>query len=400
MKKTVSAFLATVLLLCAFPCLSAQAQDRRELLNSAELAPMRTSCTPLDARVDEIFAEILTDEMDTYDKVKACYTYLIVDSVYYQNMKWYDELYAIRDTYGYVSIDDAWLVYEASFFLEDKHGVCDDYAAAFTVMTRALGLESYFVWGVTNTTAGNYAGHAWVNIRIGDTFYHFDPQVEANIANRNDGVIGYHRFCATDEEMEGRLIIEDRDACVAAFGGFECEVVPKPEINGVQSGVSLPTDMELSFEIENIGNFAEGSTVELRYSADGGYYREDETLPCEGAVYENGVITWTASLVGEYTVYVVIREPNGTVSFAQYSYVLFDYTDSGTVGDMNGDGKVNAQDAALVLRLDVKLLLPVDWQLIAGDMNGDGKVNAQDASTILQYDVGLIPSASDSPDAH
>ncbi len=394
MRKAISAMLAIMLIICVLPAASVQASDKQELLNGATLKPMRTNYPPLDARVDEIFAQILTDEMDTYEKVKACYTYLIEDSVYYQHTKWYNELYTIRDTYGYVSINDVWLIYEASFFLEEKYGVCDDYAAAFTVMTRALGLEAYYVWGQTNTVGGGYAGHAWVNIRIGDAFYHFDPQVEANIAKRNDGVISYSRFCSTDAEMEGRLIIENRDGCVAAFGGFACKGAAELEVSGTRSGVSLPALGNMSFDIDNIGNFAENSVVELRYAEGETPYVDGLNVPCYGYSYENGVITWEIDLVGEYTLYVTVTEPDGRVSVAAFTYIFFDWSDSGIVGDMNGDGRVNAQDASLVLRLDVQLLIPTEWQCTAGDFNADGKLNAQDAAGILQYDVGKLPMVS------
>ena len=59
-----------------------------------------------------------------------------------------------------------------------------------------------------------------------------------------------------------------------------------------------------------------------------------------------------------------------------------------TLGDVNGDGKISAYDASLVLQHTVGL---VDYTgSEAADVNRDGKITAYDASMILQYTVGLI----------
>jgi hypothetical protein len=59
------------------------------------------------------------------------------------------------------------------------------------------------------------------------------------------------------------------------------------------------------------------------------------------------------------------------------------------LGDLNGDGNVNVQDATLSLRIAVGLLTPSDAQKTAGDVNKDGKWNVQDATLILRAAVGL-----------
>jgi hypothetical protein len=58
-------------------------------------------------------------------------------------------------------------------------------------------------------------------------------------------------------------------------------------------------------------------------------------------------------------------------------------------GDLNGDGKVNIQDATLGLRIVVGTVVPTDEQKAAGDMNGDGKIDVRDVTLILKKAVGL-----------
>jgi hypothetical protein len=66
-------------------------------------------------------------------------------------------------------------------------------------------------------------------------------------------------------------------------------------------------------------------------------------------------------------------------------------------GDINGDGKVNVQDATLALRISVGLSTATDAQIKAGDVApkkadgtfGDGRLNVSDATRILRFSVGL-----------
>ena len=53
-------------------------------------------------------------------------------------------------------------------------------------------------------------------------------------------------------------------------------------------------------------------------------------------------------------------------------------------GDVNGDGKVNSQDARLALRAAAKLETLDDASFAAADVNGDGKITSTDARTILR----------------
>lgn len=64
-------------------------------------------------------------------------------------------------------------------------------------------------------------------------------------------------------------------------------------------------------------------------------------------------------------------------------------TPPGLRGDVNGDGNINAIDAALVLQFSAGLL-PALPSFDRADVNGDGSVNAIDAALILQFSAGLL----------
>ncbi|MBR6594285.1 MAG: hypothetical protein IKK83_07135 [Clostridia bacterium] len=60
------------------------------------------------------------------------------------------------------------------------------------------------------------------------------------------------------------------------------------------------------------------------------------------------------------------------------------------MGDVNADGKVNALDAALILRSDAALGIFGVAALAVADPSGDGRISSLDAALVLRYDAGLI----------
>lgn len=64
--------------------------------------------------------------------------------------------------------------------------------------------------------------------------------------------------------------------------------------------------------------------------------------------------------------------------------------DDVTYGDVNGDKKINYNDAVSILRYAAKMETLSDSQLVAADVNGDKKYNYNDAVLILQYAAKLI----------
>ena len=164
------------------------------LLNSVKLSPRSTDFEPLDELVESTLNKITKDDMTTYEKVKACYDFLINECSYGSNEALYD--YIEYYFFGYANEVCAYGM------LKGHVGVCDDYAAAFAALTTAIGLDCSIVTGTTSKAGGGYTAHAWCVITIDGTEYVFDPQVEDNIAK--GGAIQYLRFCKKYEEVPGK----------------------------------------------------------------------------------------------------------------------------------------------------------------------------------------------------
>jgi len=68
-------------------------------------------------------------------------------------------------------------------------------------------------------------------------------------------------------------------------------------------------------------------------------------------------------------------------------------TNSGTKGDLNGDGVVNLADTIIGLKIlsdiDVSSLIKADYSVLKSDVNGDGKIGLEELIYILQSISGL-----------
>lgn len=203
---------------------SAQNGNAETLLNSAALIPMKTNNDTVDAQVAEILKKVTTDKMSTYQKVKAVYDYIISTSTYGTP----------KGVYGFENYDsklDNTIVLESRFLLDEGVGVCNNYAALFTVLTRRIGLESYYVTGQVASRNGGMTGHAWSIIKLSGEYYIFDTQIEHS--NSSGGKIGYNWFCKKDTLMSGTYsYIPNRDDSVSSFGGFKLAEIEYPDVDG------------------------------------------------------------------------------------------------------------------------------------------------------------------------
>lgn len=90
---------------------------------------------------------------------------------------------------------------------------------------------------------------------------------------------------------------------------------------------------------------------------------------------------------GTYYVYLV----SGGKAFKAENYAAkFSYEQVWKIGDANGDGVVNIQDAVVILQYCVGNLSLNGSLKLAADANRDGVVNIQDAVIVLQYCVGNV----------
>lgn len=125
--------------------------------------------------------KIVNDKMSTYEKVKACYTY-VVKNMYH------------KDGYN-----------------------CKHFSATFTALVRSIGIDAYCYSGQTTTGSGGYTAHTWVQLDLNGKTYIFDPSIDRHLADSAKKTVKYDRFFKTQNELKGKYKYEGYTAWWTAW---------------------------------------------------------------------------------------------------------------------------------------------------------------------------------------
>ena len=193
-----------------------QALDNLSLkkkINAVTLHPMLTNDPAMDKKVASILKKITKPSMTTYQKVQAIYTWIIANTNYY-----YDDAAGSwgNTPVNYAMTTDKALVSQAYTVIFYGYGTCINYAAAFVVMSRAIGLESYRVdggWG--------YSSHYWAMVKLGTKYYHVDPQIEDDGWDESSAIpCPYSYFFRTQKFLDNNGYWYRKEAFQDAVSGF------------------------------------------------------------------------------------------------------------------------------------------------------------------------------------
>lgn len=274
----------------------------KRLLNGTALHPQKTGWNQLDALLEQMLS---AGGSDTYSKLKYMYDWLVKNVTY----SWEGYSYTAASVASYNSVtgynylgsmshdglkktipDD--MANRTYHILTAKKGVCYDYAIAFAVIARYVGIDAYVHTGIfTFEDASNGAGHhGWSELVLGGSRYIFDPQRDAR-NYQYYGRNGYYFGIAGNKSYRyrGDTVNATRDA----------SMVP------VTYGVKATAVASRSGTVTGSGTHDLRSTVTLTASSAGGkkflgWYNEKEAL-----LSEEPTLSFTAS--SDRTVYAMFE---------------------------------------------------------------------------------------------
>ena len=210
----------------------------------------------------------------------------------------------------------------------------------------------------------------------------------------------------------------------AVCGATKTEVIEK--LGEIQDDVDYELPEDGTVEIPENDCFENGTTVKVEQLEEGDIFQQVQnvmdgreeayvvfefTATMNGvAVQPNGKLTVTFAIPAGYSTNVVVYYMSETgkleqlqatvdtdantvtVELSHFStYILADRdtAPSVLVGDVNGDGRINARDARTLLRIIAGLEDGSEVDDAVCDVNGDGRVNARDARALLRKIAGL-----------
>lgn len=146
--------------------------------------------------VAAIVEEITTHDMSNYEKTKAAFDYMITHVSMGEPIG--SELWRIH---GGGETPVPFVEQRAISPLRFGVGMCEDYAAALTLLLRGMGLSAEYVPGLTYSAEGHLVDHAWTMVEIDGVWYHLDCQLEDNISRH--GSVRYKYFLRGDATLSG-----------------------------------------------------------------------------------------------------------------------------------------------------------------------------------------------------
>ena len=165
----------------------------------------------------------------------------------------------------------------------------------------------------------------------------------------------------TVESTSGYIIPENAALQIETVAKEESQVTYN--ISLTQNGAAVQPTGEVTVKIPVPDTLDGEQCAVYREEADG-------TQVILNAVYRDGYMVFTTDVFGSFTLAKIMPPV--------------------TLGDVNGDGTIDAADAVMIQRYDSGLTTLTDEQLAAADVNADGLVDAADAVKIQRYDAGLI----------
>ena len=268
----------------------------RELINSETLYPQRTGWIQLDQVIETMLQPY--EGQDTYTKLWAMYDWLVKNVTY----SWSGYSKQTAPAYEYFATDYlSGLTYEEGLeksipddmanrtyhILTEKKGVCYDYAIAFAVIARYVGIESYvhtgyFIFEDTSLGSGH---HGWSLLVLGGEKYVFDPQRDARNwqYNRQNGY-----YFGISQENATRYRPNTASADVRANAERDASLLPVTADRAHMVTVTATADGEGT--VSGGGSYITRNTATLRaVPADGwkfvGWYNASGTCLSTSATY-------------------------------------------------------------------------------------------------------------------
>jgi len=146
--------------------------------------------------VEEAAESIATPGMGEYQRAKAAFDYMIEHTAIGEPVG-----LAVWRIHGGGESPIPFVEQRAVSPLAYGVGMCEDYAAALTLLLRGMGLEAEYVPGLTFSAEGHLVDHAWTVVKIDGTWYHLDSQLEDNISRH--GWVRYRYFLRGDATLSG-----------------------------------------------------------------------------------------------------------------------------------------------------------------------------------------------------
>lgn len=137
----------------------------------------------LDAKVNEIYSKIITDDMSLEDKIKAAHDYIINNTVY-------DDERANEIKNGVDELSTSNMAYGPLF---TGKAICGGYTDAMALFLDKIGVPNFKLASTK---------HIWNVVYINDQWLHLDLTWDDPVVNTGENLLTHNYFLITTKELE------------------------------------------------------------------------------------------------------------------------------------------------------------------------------------------------------
>lgn len=242
--------------------------------------------------------------------------------------------------------------------LIDKSTVCAGYSRAYTYLCNAVGIDAISVFA---------SEHEWTMVKIGSEWYCVDVTYDDTQSSHNYFLCDYTSF--QKGASDGSHLVDSSQ--LVYYANLFPSCTSKDGGKNALSWGDLNNDSVIDSKDVEIMNNPSSLSSEQKAAAD---------LDCNGVVDQKDI-----EILSEYLSGKISKLP--ALEYPITSDADLNFTDTGVLGDVNGDGSVDSKDAVYVLIDYARTLVGHSSSLNkdVSDINKDGNINSADAVGILQY---------------
>ncbi len=155
----------------------------------------------IDKKVDEVIKEIITPDMEDYDKIKTIHDYIVNNSKY-------DIERNENDASNYSS-------YTAYGPLMEGYATCSGYTDLMAIFLTKLGFDNYKIATTPNLISYSSTGHVWNAVYFNNEWLHIDLTWDDPVSNDGKDYLFHTYFLVNTEAMhkadKGETVIEEHN---------------------------------------------------------------------------------------------------------------------------------------------------------------------------------------------
>lgn len=190
----------------------------------------------VDRKVQSVLSEIITDDMNDYEKEKAIHDYIVTN----------------------VQYDTSLQEYSAYSALEKGKSVCQGYSLLMLKMLQSMGIKSIIVESIP-------MNHVWNMVYIDNKWYHVDVTWDDQVSDLPNR-IAYDYYNLTDDEIsqniKGNRHVWNRDEYPSAIHPYDSSLLKKEMYKKEFVNIELKTSNNIMFNIK-LNNKVDIKKVEL-----------------------------------------------------------------------------------------------------------------------------------------